>query len=110
MPWKECSAVSCREEFVVLARTEEANVSKLCRHFGVSRRTGYKWLGRFARTGRPGLLDRSRRPRSSPERTDRWGRATRAGKTEDGVLEESATGSQAARETIGCVTYVSEHL
>ncbi len=69
MPWKECSAVSCREEFVRLAQTEAANVSELCRRFGVSRRTGYKWLGRFASTGRPGLSDRSRRPWSSPERT-----------------------------------------
>ncbi len=42
MPWKECSAVSCREGFVVLARTEDANMSELCRRFGVSRRTGYK--------------------------------------------------------------------
>jgi len=44
MPWKECSAVSCREEFVVLARTVEANMSELCRRFGVSRGTGYNRL------------------------------------------------------------------
>ena len=69
MPWKECSAVSCREEFVRLAQVEWAKMSELCRRFGVSRKTGYKWLGRYASTGASGLLDRSRRPRGSPART-----------------------------------------
>ena len=44
MPWKECSAVSCREEFVRLARAERAKMSELCRRFGVSRKTGYKGI------------------------------------------------------------------
>ena len=69
MPWKECSAVSCREEFVGLAKSELANVSELCVRFGISRKTGYKWLGRYKAAGVPGLLDRSRRPQSSPWRT-----------------------------------------
>ena len=69
MPWKECSAVSCREEFVGLARGERAKMSELCRRFGVSRKTGYKWLRRHASAGVSGLLDRSRRPRGSPGRT-----------------------------------------
>ena len=69
MPWKECSAVSCREEFVRLAQAEWAKMSELCQRFGVSRKTGYKWLGRYASGGVPGLLDRSRRPRGSPGRT-----------------------------------------
>ncbi len=62
MPWKECSAVSCREEFVGLAQAEWAKMLELCRRFGVSRRTGYKWLRRYASAGVSGLLDRSRRP------------------------------------------------
>lgn len=53
-----------REEFVRLARQERSNVSELCRRFGISRKTGYKWLGREQ------LQDSSRRPRSSPTRTD----------------------------------------
>ena len=69
MPWKECSAVSCREEFVGLAQAEWAKMSELCRRFGVSRKTGYKWLRRYASAGVSGLLDRSRRPRGSPGRT-----------------------------------------
>jgi transposase InsO family protein len=52
-----------REEFVGLARQPDANVSELCRRFGISRKTGYKWLAR------EDLADRSRRPNSSPTRT-----------------------------------------
>ncbi len=48
MAWKEVSSMSQREEFVVLASVEGANVSELCRRFGVSRKTGYKWLSRYA--------------------------------------------------------------
>jgi transposase InsO family protein len=52
-----------REELIRLARQPEANVSELCRRFGISRKTGYKWLGR--EDGQ----DRSRRPKTSPGRT-----------------------------------------
>ena len=69
MPWREVSAMSQRYEFVMLASQEGANVSALCRSFGISRTKGYKWLARFAAEGARGLEDRSRRPRSSPGRT-----------------------------------------
>ena len=42
-------------------------VAELCRRFGISRKTGYKWLGRSAAGS--GLGDRSRRPHGSPMRT-----------------------------------------
>ena len=35
-----------RLEFVMLARQPGANVAALCRRFGISRKTGYKWLRR----------------------------------------------------------------
>ena len=57
-----------RLEFVMLAEQPGANVSALCRRFGISRKTGYKWLSR-ARSGPMDLSDLSRRPRSSPRRT-----------------------------------------
>ena len=69
MPWKEVSAVELREEFVMLAQAEGSNLRELCRRYGVSPTTGYKWLARHAATGRTGLIDRSRRPRASPGRT-----------------------------------------
>jgi len=49
MPWQEVSTVSLRQEFVMLATAEGANVRALCRRYGVSRKTGYKWLGRYQR-------------------------------------------------------------
>jgi transposase InsO family protein len=63
MAWSPVSVKDQREEFVRLARQEDANISELCRRFGISRKTGYKWLAR------DDLEDRSRRPRGSPSRT-----------------------------------------
>ena len=61
--------MSQREEFCRLALRPEANVSELCRRFGVSRTTGYKWLERYREQGVEGLADRSRRPYGSSGRT-----------------------------------------
>ena len=69
MPWKEATQVSLRREFVTLASQPEANISRLCRRFGISRKTGYKWIGRFEAKGLSGLEDRSRRPHRSANRT-----------------------------------------
>ena len=69
MPWREQSVMEQREEFVRLASTPGANISELCRRFGISRNKGYKWLRRYAAEGRAGLGDRSRRPKLSPLRT-----------------------------------------
>lgn len=52
-----------REEFCRLARHPDANISELCRRYGISRKTGYKWLARVD------MSDLSRRPLSSPART-----------------------------------------
>lgn len=62
MPWKECDRVCSREEFVTLASVPGANIRQLCQRFGVSRKTGHKWLRRFRDDPGPGLHDRSRRP------------------------------------------------
>jgi transposase len=70
MPWNEVSAVDLRREFVSLARNEDANIRLLCQRFGISPKTGYKWLERFAQGGPDALVDRSRRPHSSPRRTE----------------------------------------
>lgn len=65
MPWQEVSIMEQRIEFVSLASLEGANLSELCRRFGISRQTGYKWLAR-ADDGVGALVDRSRRPLHSP--------------------------------------------
>jgi putative transposase len=66
MPWMETCAVGERMRFVVAAGSGEESVSRLCRRFGISRKTGNKWLERYDRFGAEGLKDRSRRPRHSP--------------------------------------------
>jgi len=69
MAWREVSVTNQRREFVQLATRPGANVSELCRRFGVARSNGYKWLDRHRLEGEAGLVDRSRKPRSSPTRT-----------------------------------------
>jgi len=69
MPWMELSTMSLRDEFVALASRDDANVRQLCRRFGISPTTGYKWIRRFRQAGPAGLADRSRRPSRSPART-----------------------------------------
>ena len=69
MPWQEASVKSMRYEFVCLAEREGANIRELCRRFTISPPTAYKWLGRYAEAGEAGLVDRPRRPHSSPRRT-----------------------------------------
>lgn len=68
MPWREVSKMDGRREFVRLARLEGANRRELCRRFGIHPDTGYKWLKRWG-SGETELVDRSRRPRSSPSKT-----------------------------------------
>lgn len=65
MPWKEMEAMNQRVEFVLRAvRTE--NFRELCREYGISAKTGYKWKERFLEYGLAGMAEESRRPKSSP--------------------------------------------
>ena len=71
MPWNISDLVTKRLEFVQLADQGSLSFTELCRRFGISRKTGYKWLRRQAEAGsdvRAKLEDQSRRPRSSPAR------------------------------------------
>ena len=62
MPWKETCAVEQRIRFVLEASSEDCVMSELCDRFGVSRTTGYTWLGRYRAEGIDGLKDRARAP------------------------------------------------
>lgn len=70
MPWEPMSKQDLRLEFVVAATREGANVRELCRRHGISAKTGYKWIARFRELGDAGLMDQSRRPKSSPRRSN----------------------------------------
>jgi transposase-like protein len=69
MPWKQTSAVMERGDFVRDWFTGEWTMIELCEHYGVSRPTGYKWIRRYQASGKAGLLDLSRAPRSCPHKT-----------------------------------------
>ena len=66
MPWKDKTVEELRKEFVEAAESC-LNFSSLCREFGVSRATGYKWLAR--RENNESLSDRSRRPKVTANKT-----------------------------------------
>lgn len=68
-----------RAEFVRLASVEGQEFAEACSRFGISRKTGYKWMTRFKEEGEYGLADRSRRPKKSPGQSSK--------KTESMVLK-----------------------
>jgi putative transposase len=69
MPWMERCPVDLRREFLTTLDSELYSMAEVCCRYGVSRKTGYKWLKRREQEGANGLGDLSRRPRSSPKRT-----------------------------------------
>ena len=66
MPW-ECRTVEDQRKEFAQAAMNCNNFSALCREFGITRRTGQKWLDRYRSC--QALTDRSRRPHTSPTRT-----------------------------------------
>ncbi len=58
-----------RMRFVVLASRREKTMRELCEEFEISRPTGYEWLRRYERGGIAGVVEKSRRPEHSPQRT-----------------------------------------
>ena len=58
-----------REEFVLAVEAGNRTISELCREFGISRKTGYKWINRSA-LGQQ-LCDQSRCPHRQPSKTAR---------------------------------------
>ncbi len=70
MPWKEVEPMNEKERFVALAHSGRFTISELCRDFGISRKSGHKYLKRYASEGRDGLRERSRRPKGCPWTTE----------------------------------------
>lgn len=68
MPWREGGPMEERVRFVTEWERGLYRMSELCERFGVSRKTGYKWLGRWGEEGAAGLGDRSRAPWGCPHR------------------------------------------
>lgn len=77
MPWQERQVKVLREEFIRSVLGRQQNMSALCREYGISRKTGYKWLERFREEGQ--LEEHSREPQQQPTKT--------SAEVEDLVLE-----------------------
>jgi transposase len=71
MAWREVDTVDLRMEFVTEADRGLATITELAAIYGISRKTAYKWLARYAQEGPTGLVDRSRRPHGHPLTTSR---------------------------------------
>jgi putative transposase len=65
MPWRETCVMDERMGFIAACLEGRESVSELCRQYGVSRKTGNKWLSRYRSEGVVGLGDRPRCPHSN---------------------------------------------
>ena len=67
MPWKETIVYEERMKFVVAWKEGGWSMTDLCREFGISRVTGYKYVEQYESQGLDGLKDRSRAPKRQPK-------------------------------------------
>lgn len=68
MPWKEKNVMDLRTEFITKSLTNSQSFISLCKEYGISTKTGYKWKKRYHQNGISGLYDQSRKPKSSPNK------------------------------------------
>src|SRR4051794_20899748 len=69
MPWQETQKMDQKMDFAMKA-VNAPNFRELCRQYGISAKTGYKWRDRFIEHGLAGLNEESRRPRSHADAID----------------------------------------
>ena len=72
MPWKETEPMKERIQFILEVDAGFFRFSESCQRYGVSRKTGYKWLKRWEEEGVEGLKDRPRKPHHCPHQTAGW--------------------------------------
>lgn len=69
MPWRKIDPMEEKKQFVMMAMDRVVSMTELCAVFGISRKTGYKWLERYRREGLEGLMDRVSAPKRIPHKT-----------------------------------------
>src|SRR5213076_2091733 len=69
MPWREASPMDQRTQFIADHLRDALSITELCELYGISRKTGYKWIDRYVRHGPAGLEEQSRRPQHSSRQT-----------------------------------------
>lgn len=70
MPWNIKDTMSIRFDFIEKAVSGKFKMVTLCQEYGISRKTGYKWLERYKNEGVNGVLDQSKKPHSRPNLTE----------------------------------------
>jgi len=70
MSWKETCPMTERMHFVSDLLKDERSMTELCRIYGISRTSGYKWRDRFDGGGVAALADRSHAPLHQPHAVD----------------------------------------
>jgi putative transposase len=70
MPWRERSPMDERVQFISDYQRQLFTMTQICDRYGISRKTGYKWIARYTVQGAAGLALRSSRPHHSPQATD----------------------------------------
>lgn len=55
MPWKKTLPMDQKAQFVSDYLRHSLSFSELCDLYGISRKTGYKWIDRYLRQGPSGL-------------------------------------------------------
>ena len=69
MPWKEADLMNLKREFIFKSFNKGQSFTELCREYGISTKTGYKWKERFLEGGFPALEEQSRRPDNNGKET-----------------------------------------
>lgn len=62
MPWRESSPMTERVDFIRACSDRRQQIVEICKQFGISEKTGQKWLKRFREGGLAALEDRSHAP------------------------------------------------
>lgn len=69
MPWSETSTMDQKTQFIADYLRDVLTITELCELYGISRKTGYKWIDRYIHLGPAGLEEESRRPHHAPNET-----------------------------------------
>ncbi len=67
-PWSSTTSMDQKTKFIADHLRGTSSISELCTSYGTSRKTGYKWIGRYLHEGPAGLEDQSRSPTERPTR------------------------------------------
>lgn len=65
MAWYIKNSNQMKREFIKKLIEPRVNKSEICRIYGISRKTGYKWLSRYKSGGERGLRERTRKIENS---------------------------------------------